>query len=532
MASIQTDSVQFASLLTESSVAETPPAASQSKWRRPVLFAVATMAVLGVLVSFSTAQSGLLGISTTTSVQPLMLMQDLRMLSDDHYLPYDSGKSKQENMNMAFDHFVAKALNNELTAEEKTIFKQHFIGAMTGKCKAIAKPTASQWKDWLKDAFEGTKPELTDAIVTHINSGNNGFTVSKEPWMKETTHDDIKSRLGMIQPPGDPPPAPIVSASDRLPAQKEFHAYEKWPHCAVVVRRDHNQGTCGSCWAFAAMSVLDSRLCIKTGGDFKEPKGHLSRTYATSCSYESRDGCQGGWPSATFELAGAHGIPTGGSEGCLPYFAHGEGTDHFDNQQVAPPCPHACVKAGYGRSLSADKFKFAVESHLLCDGQRRLSCSVHLLHRRAAPRRGDLENLLRQAWAICALERRNQTPPFPMRTAKQAFQDLSGWAAPRVQELGAAAARVIEGQVAPAVNNRAGQAAGTAAKAARGSAQAVKEWLQQDEPINPDTGDCDDPSWSVSTASISDATRWPEAGSLTTIAKNTSTDRGAAPFTR
>jgi len=106
------------------------------------------------------------------------------------------------------------------------------------------------------------------------------------------------------------------------------------------------------------MSVLDSRLCIKTGGDFKEPKGHLSRTYATSCSYESRDGCQGGWPSATFELAGAHGIPTGGSEGCLPYFAHGEGTDHFDNQQVAPPCPHACVKAGYGRSLSADKFKF------------------------------------------------------------------------------------------------------------------------------------------------------------------------------
>jgi len=61
--------------------------------------------------------------------------------------------------------------------------------------------------------------------------------------------------------------------------------------------------------------------------------------------------------SEVFELASSHGIPTGGTEGCLPYFAHGEGTDHFDNQQVAPPCPHACVKPGYGRTLSADKFK-------------------------------------------------------------------------------------------------------------------------------------------------------------------------------
>jgi len=120
---------------------------------------------------------------------------------------------------------------------------------------------------------------------------------------------------------------------------------------------------------------------------------------------------------------------------------------------------------------------------LLCISEPETSAEIL----RAAPRRGGLENLLRQAWAICALERRNQTPPFPMRTAKQAFQDLSGWAAPRVQGFGAAARRALEGQVAPAVKTRAGQAAETAAKAARGSAQAVKEWLQQDEPIKPET---------------------------------------------
>mmetsp|Transcript_117234 Transcript_117234/g.233626 ORF Transcript_117234/g.233626 Transcript_117234/m.233626 type:complete len:709 (+) Transcript_117234:55-2181(+) len=352
----------FTDPLTDGIVVEPLPIAGRRTWRWPVMFVVATMVAFGMLTACSLAKSGLANMPKSKHVQPFVLMQDLRMLEDDHYLPYNPGKSKQENIRLAFNHFVATAMGNELNAEEKAIFMEHFMEAMNLKFKGNDHPSASQWKDGLKDAFEQTKPEITNSEVDHINSGQHGFTVSVQPWMKNVTNSDFQARLGVIQPPG-PPPKPPTTFSVSSNAPPEFHTFSKFAQCKEVIRRDHNQGNCGSCWAFAAMSVIDSRLCIKTGGAFKGVKGHLSRTYATSCARVDNngnriDGCQGGWGHEVFNLAATHGIPTGGSEGCLPYFAHGEGTDHFENKGKAPPCPGACVKAGYGRILHADKFKF------------------------------------------------------------------------------------------------------------------------------------------------------------------------------
>merc|ERR1740121_2069373 len=84
----------------------------------------------------------------------------------------------------------------------------------------------------------------------------------------------------------------------------------------------------------------------------------LSRTYATSCTYDAYDGCKGGDPAAVFELVGTHGVPTGGDEGCIPYFGSGNGIDHFDTQFAAPPCPGQCKRASYPRALHNDKFVF------------------------------------------------------------------------------------------------------------------------------------------------------------------------------
>ena len=45
------------------------------------------------------------------------------------------------------------------------------------------------------------------------------------------------------------------------------------------------------------------------------------------------------------------GVPTGGSLGCHPYFAHGDGTEHFSVSGVAPPCPTQCGNSNFGRAF-------------------------------------------------------------------------------------------------------------------------------------------------------------------------------------
>lgn len=48
------------------------------------------------------------------------------------------------------------------------------------------------------------------------------------------------------------------------------------------------------------------------------------------------------------------GVPTGGANGCSPYFGHGAGTEHFAQSSSAPPCPTLCGNQGFSRVLLVD----------------------------------------------------------------------------------------------------------------------------------------------------------------------------------
>merc|ERR1719408_863502 len=153
---------------------------------------------------------------------------------------------------------------------------------------------------------------------------------------------------------------------------KEFDSASKVPNCAETVKAIHNQGTCGSCWAFGTLSAVDSRLCIASGGLFSGPKAVLSRGYTTSCSTPSgHNGCNGGWWSFVYNLlgegincdrrgGGCRGKPgsvLGTDNGCIPYFGHGSGVDHFDSKSSAPPCQSSCVSTYTYRPLAQDLYK-------------------------------------------------------------------------------------------------------------------------------------------------------------------------------
>merc|ERR1712032_160251 len=63
-----------------------------------------------------------------------------------------------------------------------------------------------------------------------------------------------------------------------------------------------NQGGCGSCWAFAAIGAIENNYHQLTGN-----LTLFSEQYLVDCDNQD-NGCNGGWPSSTFNWIGANGV--------------------------------------------------------------------------------------------------------------------------------------------------------------------------------------------------------------------------------
>merc|ERR1719454_2238778 len=194
------------------------------------------------------------------------------------------------------------------------------------------------------------------------------------------SHTDFEKRLGLddvfAQTEDNATSLLHYEKIAKVEIPETYDSATKVPNCKTVVKRIHNQGTCGSCWAFGTLSAVDSRLCIATNGRFSGPKAVLSRGYTTSCSTPSgHNGCQGGWFSFVYNLlsegvncnrggggckSSNAGSVLGTDKGCIPYFGHGSGVDHFDSSSSAPPCQSQCVKGStpYFRSFKEDLYIF------------------------------------------------------------------------------------------------------------------------------------------------------------------------------
>lgn len=71
-----------------------------------------------------------------------------------------------------------------------------------------------------------------------------------------------------------------------------------------------HQGSCGSCWAFAAVAAMESKILIKKG-----TKTDLSEQHLVSRCSDSGS-CGGGWPDEAMKYMRDEGIPP---ESCFPY---------------------------------------------------------------------------------------------------------------------------------------------------------------------------------------------------------------------
>jgi cathepsin B len=289
---------------------------------------------------------------------------------------YRENEDCESNAAQAFDDAIEVAnLTAELTEEEKVNFKARFTEEMLADCKYDADIVA-HWVALAADALEHQKPMVTQAFVESINKANLGYTVRLDNYMKNQSKQDFDNLLGMDPEFADPiNESLLMQLDDKVEIPETFDSSTKVPSCANTVKAIHNQGTCGSCWAFGTLSAVDSRLCIATKGSFSGPKAVLSRGYTTSCSTPGgKNGCGGGWFSFVYNLLGegiscdrrGGGCKSGGfpgsvlgtDVGCVPYFGHGSGVDHFNSKSTAPPCQTQCVKhaSPYFRPFKQDLY--------------------------------------------------------------------------------------------------------------------------------------------------------------------------------
>ncbi|QTA86163.1 C1 family peptidase [Desulfonema magnum] len=140
-----------------------------------------------------------------------------------------------------------------------------------------------------------------------------------------------------------------------LPASKDWSIYDS------PVK---NQKNCGSCWAFAAVALVEN--LGNQANLFVEQ--NLSEQVIVSCLYQDQSfgrGCEGGWYWDAFNYIRIEGIPP---ETCYPYNASDEDCEGKCSEpdfvekitQFSPPC------SLWGERHSVDDLRGALQDGPLC----------------------------------------------------------------------------------------------------------------------------------------------------------------------
>lgn len=152
------------------------------------------------------------------------------------------------------------------------------------------------------------------AFIDAINQQQSLWVATAYPHMEEMTIEEVELRAGI--PASEfafPDPNPNVPVGAVAEEEVNFD----WRNVSGVNYDSpvRNQGRCGSCYSFASMGVLESRIRILTNNT---QKPILSPQDAVSCS-EYAQGCNGGF---NYLIGGKYAYDFGVvEEDCFPYTA-------------------------------------------------------------------------------------------------------------------------------------------------------------------------------------------------------------------
>ncbi|XP_054155194.1 cathepsin B-like [Oppia nitens] len=203
-----------------------------------------------------------------------------------------------------------------------------------------------------------TGPKSFDEIIDYVNSLDTTWKAGKN-FDDSYTLEDIKVKLGALEEPNLVYPKHEIDENIEIP--ESFDSREAWPHCASI-KEIRDQGSCGSCWAFATVEAISDRICIASEG---KQQVEISAQDMVTCCSSCGMGCHGGWPSAAWSYYVHTGLVSGGlynsKKGCQPYSIAGcehHATGHLPpckkDYDPTPKCEHKCA-AGYNATYKEDK---------------------------------------------------------------------------------------------------------------------------------------------------------------------------------
>ena len=161
---------------------------------------------------------------------------------------------------------------------------------------------------------------------------------------------------------GQSAPASPNRLLQTLPASYDLRT--AFPQCWSV-SYIRNQGQCGSCWAFASMSSLSDRYCIKKSTSTVTANREFSMQDPLECCSKAdcgsgpNAGCKGGYLTGGFAYALKYGVSTGENYGnttmCKPYFLAPTAAP-----AAVPNCSTKCANtATYTTPYSQDLLKIS-----------------------------------------------------------------------------------------------------------------------------------------------------------------------------
>jgi len=201
---------------------------------------------------------------------------------------------------------------------------------------------------------------LSDHFIERLNKANSTWTAGRN-FHPETSHQYLRTLMG-VHPDSHLhrlPEVELVGDPRDLPAT--FDPRTAWPDCPTI-KEIRDQGGCGSCWAFGAVTAISDRICIHSKG---KTQVHVSSENLLSCCYSCGFGCNGGFPGAAWAYWTRKGLVSGGQygsgQGCQPYVIqpcehHVNGTRlPCSEGSSTPKCHRRCDNPSYDVPYEKDK---------------------------------------------------------------------------------------------------------------------------------------------------------------------------------